>query len=266
MLLRGYRRGITVDERCRVIMADALINQTQFPCGPAIIDAPSQTIASRTTLRLLVRWGTMMVPVVLRVLVVLVTTPCFLAVQPREVLHPEVSVVRRHPPMVRWLPRRVLIVAVVLVPMAIGCLGGCSIQPSADPTGERPPETLPGTLPDFAITSNGETVTPYENLLWSETWTDESGWVSADSESVFEDLEAVLNQLPTIVLREDVDLVRGDQRHTCLPATIWQDCCYHATISDNPCVCARVPIDSCSGAKVSANCCTGASIRRHYLV
>lgn len=101
----------------------------------------------------------------------------------------------------RWLPTRILIVVAVFVLMVIGCLGGCGIQAPEDQS-EEPPE-MPVIL---AITSNDETVIPYRNLLWSETWTEESGWVSADAESVFGDLDAVIGELPTITLREDINL------------------------------------------------------------
>lgn len=122
----------------------------------------------------------------------------------------------RHSGMVWWTLARILVVA-ILVSMAAGCLGGCERQVAFEANDENgdPPEgesndDVVGATPDFAITSNGETVTPYENLLWSETWTDESGWVSADNGSVLGDLEAVLNQLPTIVLREDIDVTCED--------------------------------------------------------
>jgi len=93
-------------------------------------------------------------------------------------------------------------------------LTACTVNSGLDQTrseslslsaGEQAGEATPGSQPDFAITSNGETTIPYENPLWAQLWT-EQGWVARESLSVFHDIEAVLDELPTVTLREDIEL------------------------------------------------------------
>jgi beta-lactamase regulating signal transducer with metallopeptidase domain len=63
------------------------------------------------------------------------------------------------------------------------------------------------TSPLMAVTSDSTTVIPYENFLWASTYAeDNSGWLSGDGMSVFRDLGAVLDQLPTVTLREDFSM------------------------------------------------------------
>lgn len=76
-------------------------------------------------------------------------------------------------------------------------------------TGVQATGTSPDAPPDFAITSNGETTIPYENPLWAELWT-EQGWVARYSLTVFYNLEAALDELPTVTLREDITLSHAD--------------------------------------------------------
>jgi beta-lactamase regulating signal transducer with metallopeptidase domain len=60
------------------------------------------------------------------------------------------------------------------------------------------------TIPLLTVTSDSTTVLPYENFLWSNTYAEDiGGWLSADGISIFNDLGAVLAQLPMVTLRED---------------------------------------------------------------
>jgi hypothetical protein len=61
----------------------------------------------------------------------------------------------------------------------------------------------------LTVTSGSQTVAPYENLVWSRT-SGENGWVYTDIDSVFDDLGAVLDQLPDVTLREDLDIGCAD--------------------------------------------------------
>jgi hypothetical protein len=76
--------------------------------------------------------------------------------------------------------------------------------------GEQATDISPDTPPDLTITSNDETTIPYENPLWSETWTEDRGWLSADAPTVFRETSTVLDQLPTVTLREDISLTHAD--------------------------------------------------------
>jgi hypothetical protein len=106
----------------------------------------------------------------------------------------------------------ILLVAFSLVSCSVTA---CTVDKGPDRQASGPPvvgdqagDTFPDQ-PDFTITSNGEVTIPYENPIWAEIWT-EQGWVSGDSLSVFYNINAVLQELSTVTLREDISFSYAD--------------------------------------------------------
>ncbi|MGE5579700.1 MAG: hypothetical protein ACM3WU_06585 [Bacillota bacterium] len=92
-----------------------------------------------------------------------------------------------------------------------GHLRGMTIDRTvAPPARDQAIDVSPDTLPDFTITSDGETTIPYENPLWCEIWNEDRGWLPVDAPTVFRELNAVLDRLPTVTLREDISLSHAD--------------------------------------------------------
>ncbi len=69
--------------------------------------------------------------------------------------------------------------------------------------------TVGGADGPLSITSNGATVMPYQNPLWSHVW-DGAGWLAADGMSVSYTLPEIARELPTVTLRDNFEFIYGD--------------------------------------------------------
>lgn len=61
----------------------------------------------------------------------------------------------------------------------------------------------------FTVTSGGETITPYQNHLWAQTW-DDGNWLSADAISVLHKLPEIAGDLPELTIGNDFQLNLGE--------------------------------------------------------
>ncbi len=110
-----------------------------------------------------------------------------------------------------WVPW-ILLAALLLFSCSVTA---CTVDEGPDRQASEPPVAgdqagnISPDQPDFTITSNGEVTIPYENPIWAEIWT-ERGWMCADALSVFYNIEAVLQELPTVTLREDISVNHAD--------------------------------------------------------
>ena len=69
--------------------------------------------------------------------------------------------------------------------------------------------TVGGADGPLSITSNGATVMPYQNPLWSQDW-DDAGWLAADGMSVSYTLPEIAKELPAVTLRDNFEFIYGD--------------------------------------------------------
>jgi len=69
--------------------------------------------------------------------------------------------------------------------------------------------TIGGADGPLSITSNGATVMPYQNPLWSQDW-DGAGWLAGDGMSVSYTLPEIAKELPTVTLRDNFEFIYGD--------------------------------------------------------